>query len=93
MIKKRDWEQFKTIFSYEYMGILKNKVYLITTIIIMVVIAVVLTTPTVIGMFKSEDIPGDEPGTDPVGTDKLKVAVITSNFCCSRHKKLEINRL
>ncbi|HOA31494.1 MAG TPA: ABC transporter permease [Clostridia bacterium] len=79
MIKKRDWEQFKTIFSYEYMGILKNKVYLITTIIIMVVIAVVLTTPTVIGMFKSEDIPGDEPGTDPVGTDKLKVAVINNS--------------
>ncbi len=58
MIKKRDWEQFKTIFSYEYMGIIKNKVYLITTIIIMVVVAVVLTTPTVVGMFKSDDEPG-----------------------------------
>ncbi|NLN03331.1 MAG: ABC transporter permease [Clostridiaceae bacterium] len=79
MIKKRDWEQFKTIFSYEYMGIIKNKVYLITTIIIMVVVAVVLTTPTVVGMFKSDDEPGDEPGTDPGVTDKLRVAVINNS--------------
>lgn len=79
MIKKRDWDQFKTIFSYEYMGILKNKVYIVTTVIIMVIIAVVLTTPTIVGMFKNDEDPGDEPGIDPGISDKLKIALINSS--------------
>ena len=80
MIKKRDWEQFKTIFSYEYIGILKNKAYIITTVIIMVVIAVVLTAPSVMALFKGDDTDnGDGPiVNDPVETQKQKIAIINN---------------
>lgn len=78
MINKRDWNQFKTIFTYEFSGILKNKVYLITTLVLMLAIAIVLTAPSVMNLFK-KDTGSDDPGNvipDPGNENKPIIAVI-----------------
>lgn len=76
MISKRDWNQFKTIFTYEFFGVLKNKIYLITTVIIMVVIAVILTVPSVMNLFKDKDADPNNNNNEPEVKDKKIIAVI-----------------
>ncbi len=59
--------QFRIVLDYEFMSYMKNKVYVVTTIVFVVLIAIGLFLPSIIGFFKDLDvIPGSgEPVDDP----------------------------
>lgn len=56
--------QFRTVLGYEFSSYLKNKVYVITTIVFVVLIGVGLSLPSAIDWIKGLDI-GGEPSTGP----------------------------
>ena len=56
--------QFRTVLGYEFTSYLKNKVYVITTIVFVVLIGIGLSLPSAIDWFKGMDI-GGEPSAGP----------------------------
>lgn len=52
-------KQLGTIFRFEFRGYLKNKVFVGTTVFLVIAIAVCMFIPNITGLFKSEDQPAD----------------------------------
>ncbi len=52
-------KQLGTIFKFELTGYLKNKVFVGTTVFLLIAIAVCMFIPNITGLFKSEDKPED----------------------------------
>ncbi len=64
MSKRRGLRQFRTVLGYEFTSYLKNKAYVITTLVFVVLIGIGLSVPALISWFKTLDV-GGEPGTKP----------------------------
>ena len=47
--------QFKTVFAFEYYGYIKNKVFIITTVVLIILAAGVSFIPTLLGLFNLAD--------------------------------------
>ena len=54
-------KQFRTIFGFEYRGVVKSKTFIVVTVLLSLVIAVGLSLPTIIGWFSSGDDQPDHP--------------------------------
>lgn len=59
-------KQFKTIFTFELTGYIKNKIFVGVTVFLVAVLAVVMFFPRIREAFKSEDVPGEEDASRPV---------------------------
>lgn len=64
-------KQFLKIFKYEFMGVVKNKIYLGITAFLVVAVAVVLCLPNLLSFIK-----GDESDSPVQDVNKSKVAVV-----------------
>jgi len=62
--------QFRTVLDYEFMSYMKNKVYVWSTIVLVVILAILLSLPSIIGFFKGLGVTpgGGEPVDDPTAT-------------------------
>lgn len=54
-------KQFKTVFGFEYRGVVKSKTYIVVTVLLAAVIAIGLSLPTIIGWFSSDDTYSGHP--------------------------------
>ncbi len=64
MKKQRGWQQFCTVLGYEFTSYLRNKAYVITTLVLVGLIGIGLSVPALLSWFKTLDV-GKEPHAKP----------------------------
>ncbi|MBP7403156.1 MAG: ABC transporter permease, partial [Clostridia bacterium] len=67
MKKDTGLRQFRTVLDYEFMSYMKNKVYVVTTLVFVALIGIGLFLPAIIDFFKGLDM-GTDPADDPTRT-------------------------
>lgn len=55
--------QFFTIFRYEYKGVVKNRIYIGITLLVVILLGVLLSLPRILAYFESDDESGTENGS------------------------------
>lgn len=68
-----------TVFKFELLKILNKKAFKVSTIVLSVIIAVVLTIPTIMGAFGNPPFEDEDPSTTLPDTDRAKYGVLIEN--------------